>query len=68
MQCTLKPLIKYQCVRSFSSSSSNSGGETFEARFQHRFKTPQFLPPPEPFTNCAKTYPSRSSSNLQQSE
>ena len=53
---------------SFSSSSSNSGGETFEARFQHRFKTPQFLPPPEPFTNCAKTYPSRSASNLQQSE
>lgn len=44
----------------YNSSSSNSGGETFEARFQHRFKTPQFLPPPEPYGNCAKTYPSRS--------
>ena len=43
-----------------SSASSNSGGESFEARFQHRFKTPQFLPPPEPYANIAKTYPSRS--------
>ena len=35
-------------------------GETFESRFANLFKSPQYLPPPEPFTQCAKTYPSRS--------
>jgi len=43
----------------FISNSSNSGGETFESRFASRFKNPQFLPPPEPFTQCQKTYPSK---------
>jgi hypothetical protein len=52
----------------YNSSSSNSGSETFEARFQHRFKTPQFLPPPEPYTDCAKTYPSRSQQQQQQQQ
>ncbi len=42
-----------------SGSNSGSGGETFESRFSHLFKAPQYLPPPEPFSQCAKTYPSR---------
>ena len=40
--------------------SSSHTGETFESRFSNLFKSPQYLPPPEPFTQCAKTYPSRS--------
>ena len=32
---------------------------SFEARFSSMFKTPQFLPPPEPFIASSKTYPSR---------
>ncbi len=43
----------------YNSASSTSGGESFESRFGGRFKTPQFLPPPEPFTGCPKTYPSK---------
>ena len=44
------------------SSGQNSADQysgTFEGRFSSMFKTPQFLPPPEPFTASAKTYPSR---------
>merc|ERR1719414_2570568 len=37
--------------------SGDSG--SFEARFSSMFKTPQFLPPPEPFIASTKTYPSR---------
>ena len=40
--------------------SSSHTGETFESRFSNLFKLPQYLPSPEPFTQCAKTYPSRS--------
>ena len=40
--------------------SHHHSGETFESRFANLFKSPQYLPPPEPFTQCAKTYPSRS--------
>lgn len=36
----------------------NYGG-SFEARFASMFKTPQFLPPPEPFIATTKTYPSK---------
>ena len=43
----------------YASSSSNSGSESFESRFASRFKSPQFLPPPEPFSQCPKTYPSK---------
>ena len=31
-----------------------------KASSNNMFKSPQHLPPPEPFTQCAKTYPSRS--------
>lgn len=44
------------------STGQNSGDQycgTFEGRFSSMFKTPQFLPPPEPFAASAKTYPSR---------
>ena len=44
-------------------SSASSTGESFESRFFSRFKAPQFLPPPEPFSGCQKTYPSKSTSN-----
>eukprot|EP00094_Tigriopus_californicus_P007331 TCALIF_07056-PA protein Name:"Similar to vrp1 Verprolin (Schizosaccharomyces pombe (strain 972 / ATCC 24843))" AED:0.07 eAED:0.11 QI:644/0.83/0.85/1/0.5/0.42/7/0/483 len=47
-----------------SSASSNSGGESFEQRFQNRFKTPQFLPPPEPYVGVTKTYPSKTQPQL----
>eukprot|EP00095_Tigriopus_kingsejongensis_P012069 maker-scaffold60_size442463-snap-gene-0.24 protein:Tk12069 transcript:maker-scaffold60_size442463-snap-gene-0.24-mRNA-1 annotation:"wasp-interacting protein vrp1p" len=47
-----------------SSASSNSGGESFEQRFQNRFKTPQFLPPPEAFLGEAKTYQSRNQQRM----
>ena len=44
--------------------SIRSGGNTqeapsFETRFASKFKSAQFLPAPEPFTDCQKTYPSR---------
>merc|ERR1719411_438997 len=47
-------------TRRHSLRNSGNSGETFESRFAHMFKSPQYLPPPEPFTQCAKTYPSRS--------
>ena len=46
-------------TRRHSLRNSGNSGETFESRFSHMFKSPQYLPPPEPFTQCAKTYPSR---------
>ena len=44
--------------RGFDNSGDQSSG-SFEARFSSMFKTPQFLPPPEPFIASTKTYPSR---------
>merc|ERR1712037_820950 len=35
---------------------------TFEARFGDKFRSMQYLPPPEQFHRCQKTYPSASSS------
>ena len=32
--------------------------ERFESRFSNLFKSPEHLPPPEPFNECPKTYPS----------
>ena len=32
--------------------------EKFESRFSNLFKSLEYLPPPEPFTECSKTYPS----------
>jgi len=52
----------------YSSSSNNSGGDSFEARFQSKFRTPQFLPPPEPFSGGAKTYPSKVAQQQQQQQ
>ena len=40
-------------------TSGGGGGESFESKFAPRFKTLQFLPPPEPFSGCQKTYPSK---------
>merc|ERR1712106_695079 len=40
-------------------SSASSGGESFEARFSGKFRSMQYLPPPEPFNRCQKTYPSK---------
>ena len=44
--------------RGFENSGDQNFG-SFEARFSSMFKTPQFLPPPEPFIASTKTYPSR---------
>lgn len=40
--------------------SGGSGG-SFEARFADKFRSMQYLPPPEQFHRCQKTYPSASS-------
>lgn len=39
--------------------SGSAGGDSFEARFSSKFKSMQFLPPPEPFSRCQKSYPSK---------
>lgn len=44
---------------SLNKIGQQSQGDSFENRFNHLFKTPQFLPPPDAFTNAIKTYPSR---------
>ena len=44
--------------RGFDNAGDQNSG-SFEARFSSMFKTPQFLPPPEPFIASTKTYPSR---------
>jgi WAS/WASL-interacting protein len=52
--------ITGQATASTSSYTSNSSnGESFESKFASRFKTLHFLPPPEPFSGCQKTYPSK---------
>jgi len=43
-------------------SSASSGGDSFEARFSGKFRSMQYLPPPEPFNRCQKTYPSKTTS------
>jgi len=42
-----------------STANGSLGGESFELKFASRFKTLQFLPPPEPFSGSQKTYPSK---------
>ena len=54
------PTRRHSLRSNGASGSQHHPGETFESRFANMFKTPQYLPPPEPFTQCAKTYPSRS--------
>lgn len=41
--------------------SHSGGSDDFENRY--RFHSSNELPPPEPFNNCSKTYPSRSTRN-----
>merc|ERR1712013_621188 len=47
-------------------SSASSGGESFEARFSGKFRSMQYLPPPEPFNRCQKTYPSKTTVPVRQ--
>jgi len=47
-------------------SSTSSTGENFESRFSSRFRAIQFLPPPEPFSGCQKTYPSKNTLPVRQ--
>lgn len=42
-----------------STANGSISGESFELKFASRFKTLQFLPPPEPFSGSQKTYPSK---------
>lgn len=42
-----------------AANGSGFSAESFESKFASRFKTLQFLPPPEPFSGCQKTYPSK---------
>lgn len=56
------PTRKNSLIAGGPRGSDNSGDQnfgSFEARFSSMFKTPQFLPPPEPFIASTKTYPSR---------
>ena len=48
--------------------SEPPSSSTLESRFSHLFKAPQFLPPPDPFTQIPKTYPSKMNSSQQQSK
>ena len=58
---SLKTALPPPGPRGFDNSGDQSCG-SFEARFSSMFKTPQFLPPPEPFIASTKTYPSRNTS------
>ena len=53
------PPVRRNSLMSSGQNSADQYSGTFEGRFSSMFKTPQFLPPPEPFTASAKTYPSR---------
>jgi len=38
---------------------AGAGAEKFESRFSAKFRSMQYLPPPEMFSRCQKTYPSK---------
>ena len=38
---------------------SGTKAESFESRFSEKFQSMQYLPPPEVFSRCQKTYPSK---------
>ena len=39
--------------------NSGTKAESFESRFSGKFRPMQYLPPPEVFSRCQKTYPSK---------
>ena len=41
-----------------------SAGDTFEAKFAGKFRSLQYLPPPELFSRCQKTYPSKNQGEI----
>lgn len=56
------PTRRESINRTNSNSHGGPGslGESFEARFSSKFRPGQHLPSPEPFTQCQKSYPSKS--------
>jgi len=50
------PLRKESLARAGQANS----GESFETKFAGKFRSMQYLPPPELFSRCQKTYPSKS--------
>merc|ERR550519_3288691 len=42
-----------------TAAAQQSTGDTFEAKFAGKFRSLQYLPPPELFSRCQKTYPSK---------
>ena len=44
---------------SMRQKESRTTSESFESRFANKFRSTQYLPPPEVFSRCQKTYPSK---------
>ena len=53
------PPTRRESINVKGGAGAGAGAEKFESRFSAKFRSMQYLPPPEMFSRCQKTYPSK---------